>query len=257
MLKEDRFRLIMLMIALFAVCLLHPVLTHIYLIIIAPLVVSYFLTPYLAEFILLVHRRAIPKVKLGIIKPRSNEFYYRFRLRSDVGLWGTLATSFYSFLFFISILFQVVPFPTFDYLFGTGSLMVVAVFPFIFLITTVMVALDQSGLRYVDAKDQYIERIGRWVGNKFRGFTGIVAVLSIALKLFTSPDVLVGAYEMMVISVVMYLQIAVTTVLYYVFVLHRDLGVFERILTRKYKMHPQRVEFNLKMTPLYFSVDGK
>ncbi len=257
MLDEDKFRLVLIMVALFALCLIHPILTHIYLIIVAPLVVSYFFTPYLAELIFSLHRRVIPHVNLVVIKPRSKEFYYRFRLHAGVGLWRSLTTSFYSFLFFISILVQVVPSPTFDYLFGSGSLMVVATFPFIFLLTTVIVVLDQSGLRYVDPKEQYIERIGKWMGDRFRGFTGIVTVLSIALRLFTSESMLMSMYEMAVIFVAMYAQIVITTLLYFVFVLHRDLGMFERILTENYKMKPQRVEFGLKFTPLYFSADGK
>lgn len=256
---EEVERLIIFMLALFAVSLLHPTLMHLYLIIILPLVVSYLFTPYVADFVFNLHRKiiTIPKVRTRLIKPTSIEYYYRFRLQTGANLFQILVYSTYPFLFFVSILFQTIPQPNVSYFFGMASVFNMLVFSPIFVLSAVIWVLDWSGLRYVNARSQYIERLGVWFGSKFRGLTGIFAVASLIWRIAVTGDIFLTLYEVMQICVIFYIQILITTVFYFWFVLQRDLGKFEQILSRKYKIKPQRVEFDLKSTPFYHSSDGK
>jgi hypothetical protein len=247
-LLAERQGVILVMICLFAASLLHPTMMHLYLIIILPLVASYFFTPETAELIFMLHRRMFPKVE-HIIKPTSTEYYYRFRLYSGASLLQIIHCSTYPFLFFVSILFQTIRQPSFEYFLGMASVFNMLTFTPIFVLSAVIWVLDWSGLRYVNIKNQYIERLGAWFGAKFRGLTGIFAVASLALRFFQTGDIFVTLVEVSQICIVFYIQIFVTTLLYFKFVLRKDLGRFENILTQRYKMPPQRVEFSLKQTP--------
>jgi hypothetical protein len=239
---------ILFMVCLFALSLLHPTLMHLYLIIILPLVASFFFTPATAELIFLFHRGSLPKVK-RIIKPTSTEYYYRFRLYSSASLFQILHYSTYPFLFFVSILFQTVRQPSFDYFLGMASVFNMLTFTPIFVLSAVIWVLDWSGLRFVNIKNQYIERLGMWFGAKFRGMTGIFAVASLLFRFVQTGNIYQTMIEVAQICVVFYIQIFVTTLLYFRFVLHKDLGRFEHILTHKYHMPAQRVEFSLQKTP--------
>jgi len=236
-----------LLLAFFCISLLHSFLFHFYVLFVFPVVISYFFTPYLAEFVFLLHRRIFFKIR---IKARSNRFYYRF-LISNITLPKIVEYSFYPFLFFLSILLQTAE-PTLDYLLGMKAFFTTLSFPFIFLLSSVMWVLDQSGLRYVDEKNQYIERIGNWFGTKFRGFASFFVVISLTFKLLQQEPSLSLLKEILTIGGAVYLQVLLATFVYLKFGMRRDLEKFESILVKKYEMEPERVEFSLKKTPFYF-----
>jgi hypothetical protein len=232
--KESTMLLLMLF---FAVSLLVPLIAHFYVMFVLPLVVSYFLAPNLAEVVFFTHRRTSFSKSL-----KSTKDYYRF-LVSNISFAKVMEFSFYPFLFFISILLQTGE-PSFGYLFEMKAFFTTLSFPLIFLLAAVAWLLDQSGLRYVDEKNQYIQRLGVWFSSRFRGFASVFVVISLVLRIMETGISMATAQEILEVSIIIYIHLR--------FALRRDLEKFENILSKGYNISTERVEFKLTKTRFFF-----
>ncbi len=229
----------------FAISLLFPIIAHSYVMFVLPLVFSYFFAPNLAEIVFWAHRGPAFSKRL-----RSTRKYYRF-IVSDMSFLKILEYSLYPFLFFISILLQTGE-PSFGYLFEMQAFFTTLSFPFIFLVAAVIWLLDQSGLRYVDDKEQYIERLGNWFSQRFRGFASMFVVVSLVLSILEKGVSLITLQEILWVSVIIYIQVLISTFIFLKFALRRDLERFEEILSKKYKISAERREFSIKKTRFFF-----
>jgi len=222
---------------------------QIFLLVFLPLYLSYYLSYKIATAALIIHRGGIPTPvkEENFIFLRSSTNYYRFNAYSKMKLVDFFYLSVYPMLLMISIYVQQSKL-TSNSIFSLtpGSLMGPVLFPLIFILFTASIILDKSGLRFVDEKNQYIQRLGGWYRKIVNSLLKFVVSINIITKMFLEQSIVVVLKQLLGLAIIFYPPILFVSVVYAVLILPSNLKNFNNILTRTYGIKKNVVKINLE-----------
>jgi len=228
---------------LYALSLFFTPLANMFAMFILPLVLSYYLVPFLSELVFQFHR-------LVFFRKTPSNYYYRFKVPSVSWLKIALL-SVYPFLFFMSFLLQSTS-PGLSFFMRPSSILTTLTFPIIFSLTAIVWLLDYSGLRYVDNKNQYVQKIGLWFRNRYRGLLSTVVFTSIVLKILSGEATWETILMLFSTSAIVFSIVLVITVIYLKFIIGASMHKFEEILTKRYDISSERMRLELRKTGFFF-----
>jgi len=127
-----------------------------------------------------------------------------------------------------------------------GSLMGPVLFPIIFVLFTASIVLDKSGLRFVDERNQYIQRLGRWYNRIINNFLKLIVSINIITKMFLEQSIIVVLKQLLGLAIIFYPPILFVCLVYSVILLPTNLRNFNSILTRVYGIKKNAVRINLE-----------
>ncbi len=222
---------------------------QIFLLVFMPLYLSYYISYKIAIAALVIHRGGIPtpvkEENFIFLRPSNN--YYRFSASSKMRIVDFFYLSVYPMLLMISIYVQQSKL-TSNSIFSLtpGSLMGPVLFPIIFVLFTASIVLDKSGLRFVDERNQYIQRLGRWYNRIINNFLKLIVSINIITKMFLEQSIIVVLKQLLGLAIIFYPPILFVCLVYSVILLPTNLRNFNSILTRVYGIKKNAVRINLE-----------